>query len=331
MSLYPEPVDSYSWVVDLPEDSYVDVFVGANFLKRIDSSLLKASSEPVEEILLDSLGAGYYRLVPVVEGRRRWKESLRVKVGKTESVFGAPPQGNVAPEVDALKEMVADLKRQVEEKSRPSFPVQEVVSAAAGLLSTLLSAVKGTDTQSRIVERMLEVTLQKQADPITEALVKKALSDKGADTFDQLARYEQMRANIKAELEESLRGGMSGHLVNALAPLIERLLGTGQSSAKPAEVPALEYKLDYKEEAPALSGIVQRWSARLNDMCRQKPASEVAEFILQSYNAAKAFGLQDPTIDRFSSDPEAFLEEVLPQGSEEVRKIVLERIKREGL
>lgn len=327
-------LDPSEWVAGLADGDQVDVFAGANYLKRVDAMTF-TGDDPVEEVLLRNIGAGAYRLVPYRDGRRYESDALRVRVGPTEQSFTATPK---AGEIDALKDMIAELKAELAEKQRPAFPLESVMTAATGLITTLLGAVK-SDGSSKIVEKMLEATLSRSADPITEALVKKALADKGTDTFDQMSRYEQMRSSIKAELEESLGSSATAGLAPLLAQVVAAVTGGGgRQDALPAFAGVESQPVSEPPMPPGnflIDQMVRQWQSKLARLAHKGDADAIARHLWTGYEAASDFGMEHPLLAGFPLDPgETFDKVIDPIAIDgdvraEARRLVIERAETE--
>lgn len=332
--------DPIAWVESLQDDAQVRIYHGSSYLAAVDASDIKAAEMPIEEMLLDDLGPGRYRLVPVVNGKMQHDRALHISVGRYEPTRLTKP---TKTELDTLKEYIADLEKRLEEKQRPQINLQDIVSSVATAMTTLVQLSKGdTELLSRLLEK-LSTRDDGELKEVLRALIERTLAEDPIEKVRNLMELSREFSPPAPVEQEQLAGndGFYDIARQSLDLIARKILGPPQANAQ-ANAPSMETPTQPTPSTnapPSALGALDIFIGRLREMIRGgASAAEVAETILQGADTAMTFAPNSPLVRQVIQDPESgfdMLASHIPEFHEndagrsfrdQVKRLVVQRI-----
>jgi len=320
--------DTQNWLNSLADDATVRIYQGSSYIASIEADELKMSEEPVEEIILNELGPGTYRLVPVDDNGVHNDKAMRIKVGRSEERVTVKRRYKTE-ELEAIKEYIDERLSKLDGGMKINLP--ELITAVSSSLATLSEILKGdSDKLAQMVSPILESSLKKDPTETIEKL---------------MSAFKEFQSMIPPPVVQSPSNTpISSSEGNFWATLGQLLLGRLSNNSQRGEVqqPQLAGAEPAPAAKPAVSNLERQafnfFISRVRDVVnRGGSAEDLAQAVLYMVDTANTWGIKHPLLDRFGDDPGGVFDEMissLPEfnvspGKEmaaEARKIIVDRV-----
>lgn len=342
--------DVLEWLDSIPDNALIRVYQGRSYLASFEAAFVKEGDIPLEEILLEKLGAGRYRLVPVIDGKINNDKSITVSVGKPDLSFMKPSKS----ELELIKDYIAELEKKIEEKQRPQIDIAQVVQAAVSAITSLAQLTKGdTEVIVKFIEQLSKMDGTRELlAPVIERMFDPSQGIQQLKHVVELVKEmrEIYPAPPQLEGEGEAQSKDGDALSNLVSDVFKMVMNKSQNAGKlePPSPPPVASALhgaeggDGSPSAPPAqrAGVINAFVSRIREIIRQgEPAEEVAELILKGLDAAAMFAPDHPFLRSFVRDPERTFDQLaslIPEFHEDdnarkfrddVKRLILERIK----